>query len=120
MPLDPFPSTLSTILQISSLKKPPLLDIKRLQYPLFNLLTILHQLRDPFPTVLRLFILAWVVRDVHRDHHIRALFLQTQQHEMDVHELRHLAAGVRVWWWRLDELQRVNWLVAAEVLAGFS
>ena len=105
------------ILQNSSLKKPPLLDIERLQYPLFNLLTILHQLGDPFATIFRFLILACVVRDVYRDHQIRALFLQTQQHEMDVHELRHLAVGVCVWWRRLDEFQSVNWLVATEVLA---
>jgi hypothetical protein len=108
------------ILQNSSLKKPPLLNIKRLQYPLFDLLTILHQLCNPFPTILRLLILARVVRDVHRDHHIRTLFFQTQQHEMDVHEFRHLAAGVRVGWWRLNEFQSVHWFVATEVLAGRS
>lgn len=58
------------------------------------------------------------MRDIHRDHEVCALLFQTQQHEMNVDILWHLAVRVRIRWWCLDEAQRVDWLVAAQSLVA--
>lgn len=102
----------------STLKQPPLFNLEALQYPIPDLLTIPHQLRDLTLALPRLLILARIVRDIDRDHQIGALLLQTQQHEMDVDEFRDFAAGVRVRWRCLDEAECVDWLVAVVAVSG--
>ena len=100
----------------SAFKKTPVFDIESFQYPVLDLLAVLHQLRSL--ALLGFLVLARVVRDVHRDHEVRLLPFQTQQHEVNVHVLRHLAVGIGVWWRCLNEAQCIDWLVATKLLVA--
>lgn len=96
----------------STFEKTPIFDVEGLQYPLLDLLAVLHQLRSL--ALLGLLVLARVMRDVYRDHEVCLLLFQTQQHELNIHVLRDLAIRVGVGRWRLDEAQCVDRLVAAK------
>lgn len=102
----------------STLKQSPLFDVEAFQYSFLDLFTFLHQLRNLTVTLLGLLILARIVWDVDRHHQVGALFLQTQQHEMDVDKFRHFAVGVCVRWRCLDEAECVDWFVAEVLLAN--
>jgi hypothetical protein len=60
----------------STFEKTPVFDIESFQYPILGLFAVLHQLRSL--ALLRLLVLAGVVRDVHRDHEVCLLSFQTQ------------------------------------------
>lgn len=96
----------------SSLKQSPVLDLKALQDLLLHSLTILHQLRLT-PFLLRPDVLSSIMRDIDRDHDVRLLLLQPQQQHVDVGKLRDFPARIVVGaWWRLDESQSLQWVVA--------